>query len=147
MSWLKELRSLGLNQILVTARELAEDMDIDPVFPPKRQRKRKQHFDESSANEFTPDNSEEGYRINCFNKILDQAITSLKPRFEQLERHNSLFNFLYQFHSLSSTKIRQSADKLESALTSSSDQSTDVCGRQLADEIVALKTFLPNTVK
>ena len=54
---------------------------------------------------------------------------------------------LYNFKNLDSVKIRESADKLENSLTSSSDQSSDVCGRKLADEIVALKSFLPDTVK
>ena len=82
-----------------------------------------------------------------FNIILDKAIQSLEPRFKQLEENNSLFNVFYNFKSLDSVKIRESADKLENSLTSSSDQSSDVCGRKLADEIVALKSFLPDTVK
>ena len=43
--------------------------------------------------------------------------------------------------------LSKQADKFESSLTSSSDQSSDVCGGKLADEIVALKSFLPDTVK
>ena len=118
MTWLKELRAKGLNQVLVTVRELAEDMDVVPVFPPKRQRKRKTHHDES-AEDFRPESPEDDYRINCFNQILDKAIQSLQPRFEQLEENNTLFNVLYNFKSLDYGEIKQCADKLQHASTPS----------------------------
>ena len=71
MTWLRKLRVDGFVQILVTAKELAEDMEVVAIFPAKRQRKRK--YDESTEDS-TPRNAEDDYMINCFNRIVDTAI-------------------------------------------------------------------------
>ena len=102
-------------QILVTANELAEDMNIVAIFPAKRQGKRQ--YDES-AEYFTPGNAEDNYRINCFNRIVDTAIQSLRPRFEQLKSNHNLIGFLISFKSLQRDDIYKIADNVEQALTS-----------------------------
>ena len=51
MTWLRKLRVDGFVQILVTAKELAEDMEVVAIFPAKRQRK--WEYDESTE-DFTP---------------------------------------------------------------------------------------------
>ena len=79
MTWLRTLRVDGFVQILVTAKELAEDMEVVAIFPAKRQRKKQ--YDESTE-DFIPENAKDDYRINCFNGIVDTAIQSLQPRFE-----------------------------------------------------------------
>ena len=144
MTWLRKLRVDGFVQILVTAKELAKNMEVVAIFPDKRQRKRK--YDKSVEN-FTPGNAEDDYRINCFNRILDTAIQSLQPRFEQLKSNHNLFGFLVSFKSLQRDDIRKLTTSLEQALTSSTDQSADICGRELADEMESLRYILPNTAK
>ena len=121
MTWLRKLRIDGFVQILVTTKVLAEDMEV-AIFPAKRQRKRQ--YDESTE-DFTPRNAEDDYRINCFNRIVDTAI---QPRFEQLKSNHNLFGFLISFKSLQRDDIQTFAGSLEKALTSSTDQSADICG-------------------
>ena len=41
MTWLRNLRVDGFVQILVTTKQLAEDMEVFAIFPATRQRKRK----------------------------------------------------------------------------------------------------------
>ena len=75
MTWLRKPRVNGFVQILVAAKELAEDTEVVAIFLPKRQRKRKRQYDES-AEDFTPVNVEDDYRINCFNRIMCTGIQS-----------------------------------------------------------------------
>ena len=82
MTWLRKLRVDELVHILVTAKELAEDMEAVTIFPAKRQRKRQ--CDESSE-DCTPGNAEDDHMINCFNRIVDTIIQSFQRRFEQLK--------------------------------------------------------------
>ena len=51
MAWRRKLRVDGFVQILFTAKELAENMEVVAIFPAKRQRKTQ--YDES-AEDFTP---------------------------------------------------------------------------------------------
>ena len=146
MTWLKKVRVDGFSQILVAAKELAEEMEVVAIFPDRRQKKRKRNYDEL-AEDFTPANAEDDYRINCFNRIVDTAITSLQPRFEQLKSNHNLFGFLVNFKNLQRDDLRKLADSLEKALTSSTDQSADICGRELSDEMESLRRTLPDTLK
>ena len=82
------MRVDGFVQILVTAKELAKNMEVVAIFPAKRQRKRQ--YDKSVEN-LIPGNAEDDYMINCFNRIVDTAIQSLQPRFELLKSNHNLF--------------------------------------------------------
>ena len=144
MTWLRKLRVDGFVHILVTAKELAEDMEVVAIFPAKRQRKRK--YDESTE-DFTPKNAEDDYKINYSNRIVDTAIQSLQPRFEQLKSNHNLFGFLISFKSFQCDDIQTFTESIEKALTSSTDQSADICGRELADEVESLRHILPDTAK
>ena len=82
-------------------------MAVVAIFPAKRQRK--MQYDESTEY-FTPGNAEDDYRINCFNRIVDTAIQSLQPRFEQLKSNRNLFGFLISFMSNQRDGIQKFAD-------------------------------------
>uniref|UniRef100_A0A452HD43 HAT C-terminal dimerisation domain-containing protein n=1 Tax=Gopherus agassizii TaxID=38772 RepID=A0A452HD43_9SAUR len=115
-NWLKMYREKGFQEVLTGANELAKDLDVTPVFQTKRLRKRKKQFEYESADEPFPD-PKEAYRVQCFNQVLDKALQSLEPRFEQLQKHESLFGFLCKFKNLPKDTIRKSAADLELALT------------------------------
>ena len=144
MTWLWKLIVDGFVQILVTANELAEDMEVVAIFSAKRQRKRQ--YDESTEG-FTPGNAEDDYRLNCFNRIVGTAIQFLQPRSEQLRSNHNLFGLLVGFKSLQRDDIQKSAESLEQALTSSTDQSADISWQKLADDVESLKHILPDTAK
>ena len=99
ITWLRKLRVDEFAQILVKAKELAEDMEVVAIFPPKHQIKRKRQYDEY-AEKFVPGNAKDDYKINCFNIIMDTAIQFLQPRFKQLKSNHDLFWFLVSFKSL-----------------------------------------------
>ena len=128
MIWLKKLSIDKSVQTLLTAKKLTEDMEVVAIFLVKRLKKRQ--YDESGK-DFTLGNAEDNYRINCFNKIADTAIQSLQPRFEELKSNYNLFGFLVSFKSFQPDDIQKFAETLEQALTSSINQSADICGREL----------------
>ena len=64
-----------------------------------------------------------------------------------MKSNHNLFGFLVCFKSLQRDDIRKFAGSLETALTSSTDQSTNICGRELTDEVESLRYILPDTAK
>ena len=42
---------------------------------------------------------------------------------------------------------KQFTESLEQALTSSTDQSADICGREFADEVESLRHIIPDIAK
>ncbi|KAJ8541666.1 hypothetical protein K7X08_002482 [Anisodus acutangulus] len=97
----EEYREIGFKQAINTAKELASSMEIDPIFPKKRQIYRKKHFDEFSceSSQMQQESPEEAFRVHYFLYIVDQTIGSLKKWFEQYE---DLFGFLFTTDKLSS---------------------------------------------
>ena len=71
----------------------------------------------------------------------------MQPRLEQLKSNHSLFGFLVSFKSLQRDDIRKFAESLKQQLMSSTDQSADICGRELSDEVESLRHILPDTAK
>ena len=57
-------------------------MEVEPTFHEKRIVHRKKHFDENINDEITH-SAEESFRVDYFLYIIDQALSSLKLRFEQ----------------------------------------------------------------
>ena len=78
---------------------------------------------------------------------MDTAIQSLQPRFEQLKSNHNIIVFLISLKSIQRNDIQTFAESLEQALTSSTDQSADISGRELADEVESLRHILPDTAK
>jgi hypothetical protein len=78
---LKKYRDEGFNWSNDIAKEIVEEMDVEPVFPRNRQGKRKKHFDEQNDH-----NKEEtlSFRViqSYFLIMIDMAITSLNSQFE-----------------------------------------------------------------
>jgi hypothetical protein len=78
---LKKYRDEGFNCSNDIAKEIVEEMDVEPVFPRNHQGKRKKHFDEQNDH-----NKEEtlSFRViqSYFLIMIDMAITSLNSQFE-----------------------------------------------------------------
>ncbi|KAL0413123.1 UNVERIFIED_CONTAM: hypothetical protein Sradi_1514000 [Sesamum radiatum] len=68
-------------------------MDIEPTFPVKRRILRKKQYDENTHDEDVR-SPEEAFEYDYFNVITDMAIASLRNRFEELKRFESIFGFL-----------------------------------------------------
>jgi hypothetical protein len=81
------------------------------------------------------------FRVNCFNQILDTAVSSINTRSQQLKTIHGLFGFLYKFRLLSKVELMKSAKDLEMAL--SDGQSSDIDGYMLAEKMEAVKSLIP----
>jgi hypothetical protein len=83
---IRDARETGFLQAVERAKDIPLDMDIDTLFHTRCKIKRKGHFDENlyDTNVETL-SAEEIFRINYFIPNVDQAIQSLKWRFEQYQ--------------------------------------------------------------
>lgn len=50
-------------------------------------------------------NTEQSFKINFFNRILDTALQSINDRFSQLAEHSDLFSFLYNISIISDYEL------------------------------------------
>lgn len=112
-------RKTGFQRALETTKEIAIKNNIDPVFRQKRIIRRKRQFDETSVDPVNKDSPEDLFRKHYFSCIVDDAIGSLKKRFEQHQDYESLFGFLFTstlLCSLDDVYLKNSCDKIECAL-------------------------------
>lgn len=141
--WLKNYRETRFNTALACAKEIAESLEVHPAFPEVRIRRRRKMFQYESADEVIAD-PQEHFRVNCFNQILDTAVSSIDSRTQQLKSTYELFGFLYNFRDLTREQIMKSAKDLEVAL--SCDNSSDIDGYMLAEEMIAFRSIIPDSV-
>ncbi|XP_065870627.1 uncharacterized protein [Euphorbia lathyris] len=143
-----KFRETGFYKALDSAKELAIEMNINPIFPQRREIKRKKHFDENSSTpSVTPVSAEESFRLNYFLYIVDQAISSLERRFEQYVEYESIFGFLFTSHkllSLDDMSLKSSCIQFENALKF--NEQSDVDGNELFVELKLLRELLPRDI-
>ena len=142
IKWLKKYRQTGFSSAITDAKEIAEELGVDPIFKITRARTKKRHFGE------TPDEAStdpaEIFRVQCFNVIVDRAIVSMNERFQQLKNHHARFSVVLQFSKLSRSELIKQCRKLEMSLRDGED--CDIDGQILADELDGLKSLLPLVV-
>jgi hypothetical protein len=76
MDWLNDYLEPGLQSVLATASEIAEEVGIEKEFQVQRKRRRRR-------------------QINYFYVVVDAVRGSWQPRFEAFKQHESIFGFLY----------------------------------------------------
>ncbi|XP_020245252.1 zinc finger MYM-type protein 1-like [Asparagus officinalis] len=143
----QKFREDGFENMMKEANELANDVGIDPTFPIKRVVLRKKHFDEDvEANVEDSQSPEDNFRVFYFLYIIDQALTSLKDRFEQFELYEEIFGFLFnaKFMSIGEEKLMEHCIRLQSYLEH--NQQCDIHGKDLFNDLRALQTILPKEV-
>ncbi|XP_024176587.1 uncharacterized protein LOC112182340 isoform X2 [Rosa chinensis] len=64
ISWLDKFRETGFTDAIITAKEIAAALDVDPVFQEKRPIQRKRFFDESGS-EPSPSSSGREHLPGC----------------------------------------------------------------------------------
>ena len=149
ITFFETYRETGFDNALVSAKELATEMDIDPIFPQRREIRRKKHFDESTstASVAPPLSGEEFFRVNYFLYIVDQAISSLNRRFEQYKEYESIFGFLFtskKFKSLDDMSLKNSCVHFENVLKHNGQ--SDIDGNELFVELKLLREILPSDI-
>ena len=118
ISFFENYRENGLVSAMISAKEIACAMEIEPKFNEKRVICRKRNFDEKIVEDqsLSPENS---FRINYFIYIVDQAISSIRSRFEQFQMYENMFGFLFNFKKLkylSDDVLKPCCVNLENAL-------------------------------
>ncbi|XP_021761137.1 zinc finger MYM-type protein 1-like [Chenopodium quinoa] len=148
-SFFEGYRETGFYDALSKANDIAIEMDIDLIFPQKREIKRKKYFDENpSTSSNAPLSLEESFRVDYFLYIVDQAISSLYKRFEQFEEYENIFGFLFtpqRMKPLDDLSLKSSCLNFENALMSNEKSYID--GNELFVELKLLKEILHNDIK
>jgi hypothetical protein len=85
-----------------TAKNIASELDIEPIFSTKRQRKRKKHFDEQDEDDEIQQFVVDSFKREYFLVMIDNAIASLTTRFEQMTTFDNVFGFLFNSENLKS---------------------------------------------
>ncbi|XP_060965151.1 uncharacterized protein LOC133034141 [Cannabis sativa] len=144
---ISEFREAYLNcfyDALNSAKKIAIDMNIDPIFPQRRTIRRKRQFDENLNTPSIELSGEESFRINYFFYLVDQAIVSLTKRFEQYEEYENILGCLFtsdKLQLLDSTGLKSCCSHFEKALKH--NEQYDIDGNVLYVELKLLREILP----
>uniref|UniRef100_A0A2N9IMQ4 TTF-type domain-containing protein n=1 Tax=Fagus sylvatica TaxID=28930 RepID=A0A2N9IMQ4_FAGSY len=143
----EELREDGFLDLIEEGKELTKKVGIEPAFTVKRVVRRKKQFDEDVGEDANGSQSpQEKFKVTYFYHIIDQALTSLKDRFEQFQRYEEIFGFLLngKFKSISEDKLMEHCSQLQSFLEYK--EHCDIYADELFQELRYLKTLLPKDV-
>jgi hypothetical protein len=135
-------RNEGFASSLITAKEIAFELGLQPSFPVKRRATRKKHYDETSNEEENLE-AQKAFEVNYFLVMVDIATSSLKSRFEELQSFKGIFGFLMTsttLKSLETIELRDHCTKFASTL--SFDGSCDVDLNDLISELSVLRLTL-----
>ena len=119
ISFFEGYRETGFLDAIESAKEIALELNIDPLFPQRREVRRKRHFDENPSDAITSQSAKESFRVNYFLCVVDHAIASLNRRFEQYQEYESVFGFLFtsdRLHSLDNVCLKSSFTNFQNAL-------------------------------
>ncbi|XP_057471066.1 uncharacterized protein LOC130759867 [Actinidia eriantha] len=147
ITYLERYREEGFREVLIEAKEIASAMGIEPTFVEKRIIRRKKQFDESESEEPTQ-SIEESLRVTYFLYIVDQALSSLEITFEQFQKYEEDFDFLFDLKKSSpfgNQNLMKCCVNLEDRLKSKGF--SDIDGRDLFCELKVLKETLPKETK
>ena len=147
VSFLKKYRENGFTSSMISIKEIAEQMNIEPKFHEKRIIKRKKQFDEDE-NEEKKLSTEESFRINYFTYLVDHVISSLQSRFEQFEIYSNNFGFIYNIEKLKlldDDSLQKHCLNLENFLKH--DMLSDIDGLDLYSELKILKEIINVEIK
>ncbi|XP_045824870.1 uncharacterized protein LOC123917243 isoform X2 [Trifolium pratense] len=144
ISFFEEYRETSFKNALNYATEIALELNIDPVFSQKRKIQRKRQFDENLSTASVELSEEESFRVNYFLYLVDQAVVSLKTRFEQYQQYENVFGFLFSSQNLQlldDATLNSCCSNLEERLTH--NEQFDVVGKELCVELRLLRNMLP----
>lgn len=141
LEFFETFREKGFVDSIITAKEIAAELDIEPVFPEKRIRKKKRVFSYES-NEEVQTSPEETFKREVFLELVNTVSTSLKSRSTQMNEHYQKWGFLddlSQFRDKS--ELKKCCKELETLLTGSNGVS-DINGDDLFNELLHVKSIL-----
>ncbi|KAF5797875.1 putative transcription factor and/or regulators TTF-type(Zn) family [Helianthus annuus] len=142
LCYFENYRENGFENAIIDAKEIALEMDVEPMFREKRIIHRNRRFDENVANETTK-TPIELFKTDYFLYIVDQAISSIKTRFDQFKMFESIFGFLFSIKKLKlldDNTLKQHCINLENSLKH--DTSIDIDGLDLFEELKVLRHII-----
>ncbi|XP_040361862.1 uncharacterized protein LOC121048908 [Rosa chinensis] len=145
VSYFEKYRQNGFNFAMTEAKEIANDMGVEPIFPIKRHVCRKKHFDEIPNTEREQQSAQESFRTDYFLVLVDIALSQLKSRFEQMKTFESMFGFLFDASKLAyldDDDLKSCCLNLEIALRNG--DGSDIDAKYLLMELQILQEMLPN---
>ncbi|GJQ92838.1 zinc finger MYM-type protein 1-like protein [Tanacetum coccineum] len=119
ISFFEEFRDTGFDKAINIAKDIAIEMDIGLIFRQKR--------------------------VQYFLYIVDQALVSLRTRFEQYKEYEKVFGFLFTSRKLNSfddNTLKSHCSHLEAALRNG--ERSDVDAKELYVELRSLNNYLPD---
>ena len=145
-TFLKEYRETGYAGAVATAKDIAEDLEIEAVYKKQPERKKKRQFDYESRDE-APTDPEQLFKTVVFYPLIDQALTSIEQRFTQHETYNQHWVFLYNMQTLPESEIlKQKYLNLQKVLQDEDKLGeSDIDGNRLFEELKHLGVFLKNS--
>jgi hypothetical protein len=148
ISYFQKYRDTGFSASIETAKSIASSMDVEPIFPAKRQVKRKKHFDEQNdETEELQRSAIDSFKDEYFLVIVDHAIASLTSRFDQLKEFEGIFGFLFNSENLKSlddSDLRKCCTTFVNKF--SHDNKSDVELDDLFSELKVLQVTLPDNL-
>nr|XP_047127691.1 zinc finger MYM-type protein 1-like [Hydra vulgaris] len=146
-SFLENYRKCGFKDAIIKSKNLAIELQVEPVFKPlKRIIRVKRHFDEPAQDGIYLFSPEKKLEIDFFNPLLETSLISMREKFIQLENYSEVCGFLYNVDSLQKIEeILKSCLALQSKLTV--NLKSDINGILLCDELMSIKPFLSEMVK
>jgi hypothetical protein len=139
----------GFNQMLVTARELAEEMDTSSAFEsiePIRPRRKKRQFDYEALDQPILD-AEKQFETGFVNVLLDVAIQSIENRFQLMKSHGDNFSMFYDIAGIKFKDVHyveKVCSDLQILLTDGAH--SDVSGADLKDEVIDVSQHLQSSM-
>ncbi|XP_073063978.1 uncharacterized protein [Primulina eburnea] len=140
--FLEEYRNTGFEAAKSEAEKIALEMEVEPIFRETRIRHKKRFFDENARDE-PIQGAEEYFRVNYFLQMIDNAISSLKTRFEQFQKYEETFGFLFNLNKLKDAddeSLNNSCAALEDFLKHEDD--SDINALELFSELQLLRKAL-----
>ncbi|XP_073138470.1 uncharacterized protein [Henckelia pumila] len=144
VSFFENYREEGFASAINSAKKIASNIGVDPVFPERRQTSRKRQFVEIANTEREPQIAEERFRTDYFLVVVDISLLELRSRFEQLNSFEAMFGFLMdggQLMALDEDYLRKYCVNLESALKK--NDVFDIDANDLLLELQMLQSMLP----
>ncbi|XP_074368878.1 uncharacterized protein LOC141708906 [Apium graveolens] len=145
-----EFRETGYDSCKKEAKELALELDVEPVFPEKQKIRRLVHFDDLGVTAADDDQNlsdEQKFRRYYFLYIVDQGVFQLKERFKQFQDYKKKFGFLFNLKehlSGDDEGLKSCCMKLEGFLRH--DMRYDIVGVELFNELLVLRMVIPDEI-
>ncbi|XP_074369147.1 uncharacterized protein LOC141710286 [Apium graveolens] len=150
INFFNEFRETGYDSCKKEAKELALELDVEPVFPEKRKIRRLVHFDDLGVTAADDDQNlsvEQKFRRYYFLYIVDQGAFQLKERFKQFQDYKEKFGFLFNLKkhlSGDDEGLKSCCMKLEGFLRH--DMRYDIVGAELFNELLVFRMVIPDEI-